>query len=105
MSVDDRCRGSWMGRRDEGAHCWYVTEEHRSHPGLEIGHIFLPSFGSIDVCPKPALATRNPRPSALATENHTVHTQYDFHPRARARRSAAALLAVFVHEGPQGLLA
>src|SRR5258706_4297276 len=32
-SVDDRGRGARMARRDEGAYCWYVTEEQRSQPG------------------------------------------------------------------------
>jgi hypothetical protein len=26
-SVDDRGRGARQARRDEGAYCWYVTEE------------------------------------------------------------------------------
>ena len=29
-SVDDRGRGARLARRDEGAYCWYVTEEQRS---------------------------------------------------------------------------
>jgi hypothetical protein len=32
-SVDDRGRGAWLARRDEGASCWYVTEEQRSQAG------------------------------------------------------------------------
>jgi hypothetical protein len=32
-SVDDRGRGARLARRDEGAYCWYVTEEQRSQPG------------------------------------------------------------------------
>src|SRR6478735_9131296 len=32
-SVDDRDRGARLARRDEGAYCWYVTEEQRSQPG------------------------------------------------------------------------
>src|SRR5882724_949609 len=32
-SVDDRGRGARLARRDEGAYCWYVTEEQRSPPG------------------------------------------------------------------------
>src|SRR6185369_6936650 len=32
-SVDDRGRGARLERRDEGAYCWYVTEEQRSQPG------------------------------------------------------------------------
>jgi len=31
--VEDRGRGARMARRDEGAYCWYVTEEQRSKPG------------------------------------------------------------------------
>jgi len=31
--VDDRGRGARMAKRDEGAYCWYVTEQQRSHPG------------------------------------------------------------------------
>jgi hypothetical protein len=38
-SVDDRGRGARLARRDEGAYCWYVTEEQRSQPGLKILHI------------------------------------------------------------------
>src|SRR5690349_20282448 len=32
-SVEDRGRGARPARRDEGAYCWYVTEEQRSRPG------------------------------------------------------------------------
>jgi hypothetical protein len=32
-SVDDRVRGARLARRDEGAYCWYVTEEQRSQAG------------------------------------------------------------------------
>jgi len=32
-SVEDRGRGARLARRDEGAYCWYVTEEQRSQPG------------------------------------------------------------------------
>jgi hypothetical protein len=32
-SVDDRGRGARPARRDEGAYCWYVTEEERSRRG------------------------------------------------------------------------
>ena len=32
-SIDDRRRGARPARRDEGAYCWYVTEEQRSRPG------------------------------------------------------------------------
>src|SRR6188768_4399287 len=32
-SVDDRGRGARLARRDEGAYCWYVTEEQRRQPG------------------------------------------------------------------------
>jgi hypothetical protein len=32
-SVDDRGRGARLARRDEGAYCWYVTEEQQSQPG------------------------------------------------------------------------
>jgi hypothetical protein len=32
-SVDDRGRGARLARRDEGAYCWYVTEEQRSQQG------------------------------------------------------------------------
>jgi len=32
-SVDDRGRGARLARRDEGAYCWYLTEEQRSRPG------------------------------------------------------------------------
>jgi len=32
-SVDDRGRGARLARRDEGAYCWYVTEEQRSQVG------------------------------------------------------------------------
>jgi hypothetical protein len=33
MSVDDRGRGARLAWRDEGAYCWYVTEEQRRQPG------------------------------------------------------------------------
>jgi hypothetical protein len=36
-SVDARGRGARPARRDEGAYCWYVTEEQRSRSGC-IGH-------------------------------------------------------------------
>jgi Protein of unknown function (DUF3606) len=32
-SADDRGRGARLAKRDEGAYCWYVTEEQRSQPG------------------------------------------------------------------------
>ena len=32
-SIDYRGRGARLARRDEGAYCWYVTEEQRSQPG------------------------------------------------------------------------
>src|SRR6188768_4401730 len=32
-SIDDRGRGAPLARRDEGAYCWYVTEEQRSQSG------------------------------------------------------------------------
>src|SRR6187551_1378551 len=32
-SVDARGRGARLARRDEGAYCWYVTEEQRCQPG------------------------------------------------------------------------
>jgi hypothetical protein len=32
-SVDDRGPGARLARRDEGAYCWYVTEEQRSQAG------------------------------------------------------------------------
>src|SRR5450432_3273232 len=38
-AVDDRGRGARLARRDEGAYCWYVTQEQRSEPVLTIGHI------------------------------------------------------------------
>ena len=28
-------RGARRARRDEGAYCWYATEEQRSQPGLK----------------------------------------------------------------------
>src|SRR6188768_579779 len=31
--VDYRSRGARMARRDEGAYCWYATEEQRCQPG------------------------------------------------------------------------
>ena len=40
-SVDDRGRDARMARHDEGAYCWYVTEEQRSQPGLKILHLKL----------------------------------------------------------------
>src|SRR5450432_2140685 len=33
-SVDDRGRGARLARRDEGAYCWYVTEEHEASFGV-----------------------------------------------------------------------
>jgi len=36
-SVEDRGPGARMARRDEGAYCRYVTEEHRRQPGC-LGH-------------------------------------------------------------------
>jgi len=46
IAVDDRGRGARLARRDEGAYCWYVTEEQRSRPGLKIRHIVAYEIGN-----------------------------------------------------------
>ena len=75
IAVDDRGRGARLARRDEGAYCWYVTEEQRSQAGLNIRHFFaqlgwvFPEAGFGGTRPAQRVRWRNPRVPADGAES------------------------------------